>query len=146
MAGMNEQMSRHFENVIKLRFAQVEGITSVVSAENNDRESQYEELVYRAQVRGFDYLAICSKEGNFETLYGESIQPINPAPFVEALQQGEQRVAVGVDAVGNEVVLFGVEADYPMQNGEECIGLIAAVPLDYITDFLSLEDEGQLTY
>ena len=69
MAGMNEQMSRHFENVIKLRFAQVEGITSVVSAENNDRESQYEELVYRAQVRGFDYLAICSKEGNFETLY-----------------------------------------------------------------------------
>ena len=146
MSGMNEQMSRHFENIIKLRFDQVDGIISVVSTENYDRESLYEELVYRAQVRGFGYLAICSDEGEFETLCGEPIQPINPPPFVEALKQGEQRVAVGVDANGNDVVLFGVRADYPMQNGEKGLGLIAAVPLDYITDFLSLEDEEQLTY
>lgn len=84
--------------------------------------------------------------GEFETLCGEPIQPINPPPFVEALKQGAQRVAVGVDADGNDVVLFGVRAAYPMQNGEKCLGLIAAVPLDYITDLLSLEDEGQLTY
>ncbi|MEY8533133.1 response regulator [Blautia pseudococcoides] len=146
MSGMNEQMSRHFENIIKLRFDQVDGIISVVSTENYDKESLYEELVYRAQVRGFGYLAICSDEGKFETLCGEPIQPINPPPFVEALKQGEQRVAVGVDTNGNDVVLFGVRADYPMQNGEKGLGLIAAVPLDYITDFLSLEDEGQLTY
>lgn len=146
MSGMNEQMSRHFENVIKLRFNQVSGIVSVVSAEHNGKEELYEELVYRAQVRAFDYLALCSAEGNFETLCGQLIQPLNPDPFVEALLQGEQRVAVGVDADGNEVVLFGVGADYPMQNGDRSIGLIAAVPLDYITDFLSLEDEGQLMY
>ena len=146
MSGMNEQMSRHFENIIKLRFDQVDGIISVVSTENHNKESLYEELVYRAQVRGFGYLALCSDEGEFETLCGEPIQPINPPPFVEALKQGEQRVAVGVDADGNDVVLFGVRAAYPMQNGEKCLGLIAAVPLDYITDLLSLEDEGQLTY
>ena len=146
MSGMNEQMSRHFENIIKLRFDQVDGIISVVSTENHNKESLYEELVYRAQVRGFGYLALCSDEGEFETLCGEPIQPINPPPFVEALKQGAQRVAVGVDADGNDVVLFGVRATYPMQNGEKCLGLIAAVPLDYITDLLSLEDEGQLTY
>lgn len=146
MSGMNEQMSRHFENIIKLRFDQVDGIISVVSAENYDTESLYEELVYRAQVRGFDYLAICSDEGNFETLSGAPIQPLNPSPFVEALNRRERRVAVGVDAAGNEVVLFGVDATYPMKNGNKGTGLVAAVPLDYITDFLSLEDEGQLTY
>ena len=36
MSGMNEQMSRHFETVIKLRFDQVSGIVSVVSTDNND--------------------------------------------------------------------------------------------------------------
>lgn len=146
MSGMNEQMSRHFENIIKLRFDQVDGIISVVSAENYDTESLYEELVYRAQVRGFDYLALCSDEGNFETLSGAPIQPLNPSPFVEALNRRERRVAVGVDAAGNEVVLFGVDATYPMKNGNKGTGLVAAVPLDYITDFLSLENGGQLTY
>ena len=147
MSGMNEQMSRHFETVIKLRFNQVSGIVSVVSADNNDIEKLYEELVYRAQVRNFDHLALCSTEGNFQTLYGQSIQPLNPEPFVEALVRGEQRVALGSDPAGNLVVLFGVDATaYPMQNGSMSTGLVAAVPLEYITDFLSLEDEGQLMY
>ena len=44
------------------------------------------------------------------------------------------------------MVLFGVDAAYPMHNGDRSTGLIAAVPLEYITDFLSLEDEGQLMY
>ena len=146
MSGMNEQMSQHFETVIKLRFNQVSGIVSVVPTDTNDKDVLYEELIYRAQVREFDYLALCSTEGDFQTLYGQSIQPLNPEPFVEALLQGEQRVAVGIDAAGNEVVLFGVDAAYPMLSGDKSTGLIAAVPLEYITDFLSLEDEGQLMY
>lgn len=147
MSGMNEQMSRHFETVIKLRFDQVSGIVSVVSADNNNKEKLYEELVYRAQVRNFDYLALCSAEGNFQTLYGQSVQPLNPEPFVEALVRGEQRVAVGIDSAGNEVALFGVDVTtYPMQDGSMSTGLVAAVPLEYIGDFLSLEDEEQLMY
>ena len=147
MSGMNKQMSNHFETVIKLRFGQVSGIVSVVSADNNNKEKLYEELVYRAQVRNFEHLALCSTEGNFQTLYGQSIQPLNPEPFVEALVRGEQRVALGSNPAGNLVVLFGVDATaYPMQNGSMSTGLVAAVPLEYITDFLSLEDEGQLMY
>ena len=146
MSGMNEQMARHFENVIKLRFEQVHGLVSVVPSKSGKAEDLYEELVYRAQVREFDYLALCSADGEFETLYGEPIQPLNPEPFLKALVQGEQRVAVGTDASGDKVVLFGVDADYPLRNGEKSTGLIAAVPLEYVTDFLSLEDGGQLTY
>ena len=146
MSGMNEQMSRHFESVIKLRFNQASGIVSVVPTDTNDKDRLYEELTYRAQVREFDYLALCSADGDFQTLYGQPIQPLNPKPFVEALLQGEQRVAVGIDTAGNEVVLFGVDAAYPMHNGDRSIGLIAAVPLEYITDFLFLKEEGQLMY
>lgn len=147
MSGMNKQMSKHFETVIKLRFNQVNGIVSVVSADNKNKEKLYEELVYRAQVRNFDYLALCSAEGNFQTLYGQSVQPLNPEPFVEALIRGEQRVAVGIDSAGNEVALFGVDiTTYPMQDGSMSTGLVAAVPLEYIINFLSLEDEENLMY
>lgn len=76
MSGMNEQMSRHFETVIKLRFNQVSGIVSVVSTDNSNKTNLYEELIYRTQVRGFDYLALCSAEGNFQTLYGRAIAPL----------------------------------------------------------------------
>ena len=106
MSGMNEQMSRHFETVIKLRFDQVSGIVSMVSTDNNDKEALYEELIYRAQVRDFDYLALCSAEGNFETLYGHPIQPLNPEPFVEALLQSEQRVAVRLEMKSYCLVLM----------------------------------------
>ena len=146
MSGMNEQMSGHFESVIELRFSQVCGIASVVSSDNRDKEKLYEELVYRAQVRDFDYVALCSAEGKLEMLYGQPIQPINPDPFIQSLIQGEQKVAVGIDSTGNEVVLFGIEAAYPMQDGGNSIGLVAALPLEYITGFLSLADENQLMY
>ncbi|WP_219670782.1 hypothetical protein, partial [Clostridioides difficile] len=58
MSGMNEEMSKNFENVIKLRFNQVEGIISTVPEDSSNREKLYEELVYRAQIRDFDYLAV----------------------------------------------------------------------------------------
>lgn len=144
MSGMSEQISSHFESVIQLRFNQVSGLVSVVSTENRDTGTLYEELVYRARVREFDYLALCSADGSFETLYGNPIQPLNPRPFVEALVRGEQRVAIGVDSEGNEVVLFGVDANYPMSGGNSCTGLVAAVPLEYITDFLALDKKDQM--
>ena len=146
MSGMNEQMSGHFKSVIELRFSQVCGIASVVPSDNRDQENLYEELVYRTQVRDFDYIALCSAEGKFEMLYGQPLRPINPAPFIESLLQGEQKVAVGIDATGNEVVLFGIKAAYSMQNGDNSIGLVAALPLEYITSFLSPADENQLMY
>lgn len=146
MSEMSKQISRHFESVIKLRFSQVNGLVSVVPSDKLDGEELYQELVDKATVREFDYLALCSVDGYFETLYGQPIQPLNPEPFVEALVQGEQRVAIGVDSNGNQVVLFGVHADYPMLNGEKSTGLIAAVPLEYITDFLDLEDKEQMMY
>lgn len=146
MSGMSQQISSHFESVIKLRFSQVEGLVSIVPSENSDKGELYRELVDKAHVRDFDYLALCSVDGDFEALYGKSIRPMNPEPFVEGLLRGEERVAIGVDSDGNEVVLFGVYAEYPMSDGDDSVGLIAAVTLDYITDFLALDEENQMMY
>lgn len=144
MSGMSDQISRHFESVIKLRFNQVEGIVSVVSPDGYEKDMLHEELVYRAKVREFDYLALCAPDGTFETLYGQPIEPRNREPFVDALNRKERRVAIGIDSAGNEVVLFGVNAEYAMSDGSVSTGLVAAVPLDYITDFLGLDKDKQM--
>ena len=146
MSGMSEQISRHFESVIKLRFDQVTGLIDVVPSDVRDKDELYEELVYRANVRGFDYLALCSADGNFETLCGQPIRARRPEVFVEALNAEEKRVAIGVDSAGNEVVLFGANADYPMLDGTKSTGLIAAVPLEYITDFLFQDKDDQMMF
>lgn len=141
LSGTSQQISRHFESVIQLRFNQVEGLVSVVSPEEPDL---YQELTYRAGVRDFPYLALCGTDGTMETLMGSPIQPLNPEPFTQALRKGERRVAIGVDEEGNQVVLFGVDASYPMRRGDTSTGLVAAVPLEYITDFLSLDESNQM--
>lgn len=147
MSGLNKQMASHFETVMNLRFSQVNGIVSVVHAQDfDDNETLYKELIYRAQVREFDYLALYSITGGFETLFGPVIRPLYPENFREALLRGEQRVTVGIDAEGNEVALLGVGAAYPMQSGEQSVALVAAMPLDYIANFLELSDEDQLAY
>lgn len=139
MSGISKQIASHFESVIRLRFNQVSGLVSVVSPDDRNQEELYEELAYRAEVREFDHLALCAPDGTFQSLYGKPIQPDNPGPFVEALVQREQRVAVGTDADGEKVILFGVDAtSYPMKDGGMSTGIVAAVPLEYITDFLSL--------
>lgn len=143
MSGVNKQMSQRFESIIQLRFDQVQGLVSVVSYEGLDEEELHEELAYRAKVRGFDYVALCSNTGEFETIIGDAVQPVKPGPFVEAVLSGEQRVAIGVDAEGRSVVLFGVKAEYPMHDGGMSSGLITAVPLSYISDLLALNDENQ---
>ena len=149
MSGMNNEISRHFETVIDLRFEQVAEITDIVSDDESDQtqtEITNSELIRQAKIRGFNYVALCSTDGKFETLYGDAIQPKNSAPFVQALAEGKQRVAIGIDSAGNDVVLFGVDAAYRMKNGKRSTGLIAAVPISYVTNFLSLEDEEQNMY
>lgn len=142
MSGMSEQISGHFESVIQLRFDQVQGLVSVVPSHGQQNQELYEELSYRAEVRGFGYLGLCGADGTFEMLLGEQVSPRNPQPFVQALIDKQNRVAIGVDESGREVVLFGVDASYPMSDGRKSTGLVAAVPLTYITDFLSLDKDN----
>ena len=67
MSGMNREISKNFENVIDLRFRQVEGIITAVTTKNSNKENLYNELVYRAQIRDFEYLALCSDKGSLKT-------------------------------------------------------------------------------
>lgn len=145
MTGINEQISTHFKTLMELKLEQAETVVDVVPPDMDDIDGIYDELIYRVQVRNFNYLALCSDKGEMEMLYGDQIQLADPEPFFDSIKRGERKVAVGKDSSGNKVVLFGVKADYQMKNGEHCIALITALPLENISTMLHTEKENALT-
>lgn len=158
MTGISDHLSAHFRTLIDLKLEQIDTLIKVVPNDvknSEDIESRdgaespddiYQELIYRASVRNFNYLALCSEDGELEMLDGKQLQLTDPDPFYESLRNHEKKVAVGCDETGNEVVIFGVNADYPMQNGEHCMAIIAAVPIEYISVMLAIDEENALIY
>ncbi len=150
MTGINEQISSHFLTLMDLKLEQAETVVKVVpdNIEDTDElyEELYKELVYRIKVRNFDYLALYSKDGKLEMLYGEQIEIADPEPFYNSLRHKENKVAIGKDKSGNEVVLFGISANYRMKNGKKCMAMIVALPIDYISTMLETNGKDSLVY
>ena len=146
MAGINDHISAHFRTLINLKLEQAETAVEVVSPDSYDVEKLYGELINRVKVRNFDYLALCAEDGRLEMLEGEQIQLADPDPFCESLRRNEKKVAVGKDAVGNEIVLFGVNVAYPMDSGEKSMALVVGVSIEYISSMLGTDEEDGIVY
>ena len=147
MKSMNEQISSHFETLMELKLEQTETVEKVVLPEEEmDIDKLYDELVYRVQVRNFDYLALCSEDEEIEMLFGEKIHLSDPVPFFESLRKRMNKVAVGEDTIGNKIVIFGVAAEYPMKDGGRSMAMITALPLEYISTMLSTKDTDSLMF
>lgn len=146
MTGINEQISSHFQTLMNLKLEQAETVTRVVLSEPGNKEDLYHELIYRVTARNFDYLALCSEEGDLQMLYGNQIQLADPEPFYHSLRDGENKVAVGRDEFDKELVLFGISAEYPMQNEEQSMALVVGLPVTYISEMLATEGEDTLMY
>lgn len=134
--GIKDHTVAHFRTLIDLKFEQVEAIVQAVPADMEDVEEIHRELSYRASIRNFDYLALCSKDGEIETLDGVKFHVTDPDPFFESLRNGEKKVAVGRDINENEIVIFGINVHYPMRSGETSVAMAAAVPIEYISTMM----------
>ncbi len=146
MTGMSEQISMHFETTISLRLSQVEALVKTIPPNSADHDTLRADLEYSARARGFEYLGFYSENGQFEMIYGDSVELTDPEPFLESLKGGMKKVAVGVDAQDNKVVLMGVPTAYRMEDGSYCVGLVAGLPVSYISETLSLDDEDSMVY
>ena len=112
MSGMNERISMHFQTTIELRLSQVRAMKEDNPVREGDQQALRDVLAYNAEVRGFDYLALYSRDGRFDMLYGEPVEVLDQTPFLRSLNAGEDKIAVGNDASGNKIVLLGVSAEY----------------------------------
>ena len=146
MEGMSEQAATHFGTTIELRLSQVGALVDSVPPESGrDMASVRVALSYNARARGFDHLALCGPDGSFEMLYGSQITVNDPEPFTDALSGGEETMATGRDGLGEDVLLMGIPAAYPMEEAES-VALVAALPVSYISDTLSLDADDALIY
>lgn len=147
MSSTSQQISMHFETTIKLRLSQLEALVETISSERiNNNAELLDTLAYHARVRGFESLSLYSENGVFQEVYGGSMTVIDQQPFLDSLRADDDKVAVGLDANGNKIVLFGVSCTYPMEGGEVCTALVAGLPVSYISDTLSLEENDDNTY
>ena len=147
MAGMSEQAATHFGTTIELRLSQVGALVdSVPPGTTRDQDSVRVALSYNARARGFDHLALCRPDGSFDMLYGSQVTVNDPDAFVDCMTAGEEMMAAGRDAQGQDILLMGIPASYPMEEDGRSVALVAALPASYISDTLSLDADDALIY
>ena len=129
MSGISEQVSSHFGTTIELRLSQVESLVdSVPPGRYASDRSMQTALVYHARSSGFEYLAFYTEDGDFHMLCGSEITADVPEALRRSVQGGHYNVCAGSDRQGTPIVLLGVPAVYPLENGEESIALVAGLP------------------
>ena len=146
MDGMGERISLHFASTIRHRLNQVDVLVNTHAPGEAGYDETAAGLIYDAEARDFDHLAICGPDGAVEMLWGSQVEITDAGPFLESLRRGEKKVAVGSDRQGNKLVLMGIPASYRMADGTDSIALVASIPVDYISETLSLNDMDTVVY
>ena len=123
MAGMNEQVSLHFETIIELRLTMAESIAHIAAGDGSNYGSR-EEIEYGAKARHFLCAALYSPNGDLEMIYGDPVELNHPEPFLDSLRSGERKAASAAGSSGDGVILFGVPCEYPMSGGSASLAMV----------------------
>ncbi|MDE7245791.1 MAG: response regulator [Oscillospiraceae bacterium] len=147
MSDLGEQIAFHFETAITLRLDQLNALAQTISSADihHDLEEQ-KELIINARAREFTHLAFLLEDGSLDMLYGRQMQVTDPKAFIASLSGHEPKVAVGTDAAGNDLILLGVPAGHTPTEEYPCLALVAALPVSYISETLSLNENAGHIY
>ena len=147
MSRMSQQTSSHFESIIILQMNQLRSLADTIpsAAVHEDPELQ-KDLIAGGKARDFSYLGFCGSDGTVEMLYGAPVTITDPEPFVRSLKDNQQKVAIGVNAMEEKVVLLGMPSPFPSAEDHDCVALVAGLPVSYISDNLSLEENSERAY
>lgn len=146
MAGMNEQVSLHFETIIDLRLTMAESIAHIAEGEEGSGYGAKEDIEYGARARHFLCAALYSPDGEIEMIFGDPVKLNYPEPFLESLRNGERKTASAVDSSGNGVILFGVPCEYPMSGGSNSLAMVVGLSTQYMGKVLFLDSDKSLSY
>lgn len=147
MSEMTKQLQQKFDAIVNLQIVQLEGVIQRTPPETVEYgDAMIEEMAFSGSIRGFNYLALYSKDGKGELLYGESVTPFDEAEFKEVLDNEGKNITSGINARGERILLFSVPAEYPMKDGSKSAWLIAGVPISYLEEALVMESKDTMTY
>lgn len=147
MASMNERISKHFSTMIDLRLTQLDTLVEAIPTNTyEDKQEVREWLEYNAKIRGLDSLAYYFEDGSFEMIYGTQVNSVNSEKFLSSMRNGERSVSVGVNSNGEQSAIIGTPFEIKMQDGRTSIAIVGKMPIEYISETLSLDDEDALLY
>ena len=147
MSNINERISKHFDAISDQCL-----IPMTTFAENippmceSSKEEYFKWMTYYGHSRDYESVSWCDDEGNIETIYGDPLQYSGPSTFLETLKNGEGRVAVGYNGSGEQVVLMCAPVRLSIPGMEDCVAMVGELPISYLSDILSLEEENALVY
>ncbi len=147
MSNINERISMHFDAISD------QCLTPLTTfAENippmceSNKEEYFKWMTYYGHSRNYDSISWVDSEGNLETIYGDPLQYSGPATFLDSLKNGESRVAVGYNGSGEQVVLMCSPVRLSIPGMENCVAMVGEMPISYLSEILSLEDNNTLVY
>ncbi len=147
MSNINERISKHFDAISD------QCLTPMTTfAENippmcgSSKDEYFTWMTYYGHSRNYDSVSWCDDEGNIETIYGEPLQYSGPSIFMDALKNGDGRVAVGRNGAGEQVVLMCAPVRLSIPGMENCVAMVGELPISYLSEILSLEEENSLVY
>ena len=147
MSSMSQQTSVHFESIIGIQMDQLRALVGTIPSEViHEDETLKQQLMAQAKARDFAYLGFYGNDGSFEMLYGSQLTVTDPEPFLDSLRKDQQKVAIGTDAQGEKVVLLGMPSPHPPTPEHDCAALVAGLPVSYISNNLSLEENNERAY
>lgn len=144
MASMNERVSMHFSTMIDLRLTQLDTLTETMPGDSReDSQEMREWLEYNGKIRGFEALAYYFEDGSFEMIYGTPADSVNADKFYESMKNGARKVSVGVGTEGDQSAFLGIPFEVDMQDGRKSVAIVGRMPIEYISETLSLDlDDG----
>jgi len=147
MSNINNRISKHFDAISEQCL-----IPMTTFAENippmckSNKDEYLKWMTYYGHSRNYESVSWCDDKGNIETIYGDSLQYNEFSTFMETLKKGEGRVAVGYNGSGEQVVLMCAPVKLSIPGMEDCISMIGELPISYLSEILSLEEEDSLVY
>lgn len=142
MSEINKQIKQKFTGITQLRIDQVQAtMQRTPPGKNADIKMQLEELKLSAEVRGFEWLGVYVDEHTMKTIYGEDIE-IYDNNIKGSLSKNGNVITYGYNKSEEKLFVFGVEAEYVLQDGTKSTALLAAIPMKYLETILFKNDDG----
>jgi len=147
MASMNERVSKHFSTMIDLRLSQLDTLTKTMpDSAREDSAEMREWLEYNGKMRGLEAIAYYFEDGSFEMIYGTEVESTYAASFNQAMQNGEKMVSASTNADGEYSAVIGIPCRTVLEDGRESIAIVGRMPMEYINETLSLNEDDALMY
>lgn len=147
MTSMNQRISKHFTTMLNLRLTEMDTLVETMpTADRVDSPEMRDWLEYNGKLRGFEALAYYFEDDSFEMIYGSPLLATKADPFAEWMKAGKQAIAVATDGDGTQSAVTGIPFSITMANGRQSIAIVGRMPIEYISETLSLDDEDALMY